>query len=92
MVERVARRIWDRRRALVALAYPELLPLEPWGDGTIPKANWIMEEAQAAIEAMREPTDAMSHAPTQTGGEPYSGPSPRIFAEAWRMMIEEALK
>ncbi len=50
-VEYVAKAIWEKRREMAAMSSIEL---EPWGDGTIPKLNHVMEEAQAAIDAMRE--------------------------------------
>ncbi len=56
MIERVARAIWEQRRTKALELLPDH-PLEEWGDGSIPKANGIMEEAQAAIEAMQEPIE-----------------------------------
>lgn len=59
MIEKVARAIWDRRRASAA----ELgIELEEWGDGGIPRANKVFEEARAALEAMRQPTSRMQRA------------------------------
>jgi hypothetical protein len=49
IVERVAKAMWDVRRAHANNAG---IFLEFWGDGTIPRANGIMEEARAAIEAI----------------------------------------
>ncbi len=51
-VERVARAIWLKRRELARRFHG--IELETWGDGGVPRANHIFEEAQAAIEAMRE--------------------------------------
>jgi len=56
MTERAAKAMWEVRRAK---AQAIGLHLEEWGDGYWPKANHIMEEARAAIEAMREPTGPM---------------------------------
>lgn len=56
MLEQVAKAMWDARRAHANNSGVEL---ELWGDGTIPKANGIMDEARAAIEAMIDPTDNM---------------------------------
>jgi hypothetical protein len=50
-IQRVARAMWEKRREL---ALRSDIILEEWGDGTIPKANGIHEEAAAAIAAMRE--------------------------------------
>jgi hypothetical protein len=54
------------------------------------EVDWL---AEAAIEAMREPTEAMLMAP----GEPYGGNVPRedglaARRTAWQAMIDEALK
>lgn len=49
-VERIARLVWDHRRAKAA---ERGIELEEWGDGTIPKANFVLEEARLAIEAMK---------------------------------------
>jgi hypothetical protein len=51
MIERVARAMWEVRRQKAGLVPVEL---EPWGDGSIPRANHIMDEARAALEAMLE--------------------------------------
>jgi hypothetical protein len=50
--ERVARAIWERRRAFSMLEYG--IELEPWGDGRIPEANGVIFEAMAAIEAVKQ--------------------------------------
>lgn len=55
-IEQVAREMWEVRRQKAGLVQIEL---EEWGDGSIPRANHIMDEARAAIEAMREPTMEM---------------------------------
>jgi hypothetical protein len=82
MIERVAKAMWDARRAN---ANNNGVELEFWGDGSIPKANGIMDEARAAIEAMREPTGAMVIAGRYPAG---GGPE----AEAtWEAMIDAAL-
>ncbi len=47
-VEDVAKAIWDARRAYANNAG---IQLEYWGDGAIPRANGIMDEARAAIAA-----------------------------------------
>jgi hypothetical protein len=59
MIEQVAKAMWDARRAHANNAG---IFLEFWGDGTIPIANGIMDEARAAIEAMRQPTSQMQRA------------------------------
>lgn len=57
MVERVARAMWLQRCAYTMRTAG--IELESWGeDGLVPLANGIIEEARAAIEAMRElPSD-----------------------------------
>lgn len=57
-------------------------------------ANWniFIEEAKAAIAAMREPTEEMIESCMLTGGEKYNGPSKRILKEMWQIQIEAALK
>ncbi len=50
-IDKVARAIWHDRVQRSAL---QGVNLEPWGDGNIPVANGIFEEAMAAIKAVRE--------------------------------------
>lgn len=61
-LEEIARAIWEARRAYVAKEWPEIAPLEKWGDGSLAQSNGVLEEARAAIEAMREPNEAMAKA------------------------------
>jgi hypothetical protein len=82
MIEQVAKAMWDVRRAH---ANKDGIFLEFWGDGTVPKANGIMEEARAAINAMREPTEVMQKAAREQTGQ-------QSYADVWRAMIDEALK
>lgn len=49
-VERVARAIWEQRRKHAR--EQNGIDLEEWGDGSIPRANGVMDEASAAMEAM----------------------------------------
>jgi hypothetical protein len=68
MIERVAMAIWEERRQR---ALRDGIDLEMWGDGTIPRANGIMEEASEAVRALREPTEEMvdyadSHTPADS--------------------------
>jgi hypothetical protein len=83
MIERVARAIWERRRGAAAIAG---IDLEEWGDGGIPRANHIFEEARAAIEAMREPTDVMCD-----GAVGWHCRSSSDARNTWEEMIDEAL-
>ena len=83
MIDRVARAIWEHRAKQVRLEYPDLLPLEGWGAVAI--ANGVMGEARAAIEAMREPTEAMQNAGSERGWTPPTG------AMIWQAMIDAAL-
>jgi hypothetical protein len=53
-VEIVAKAIWEKRRELAKRCHG--IDLEAWGDGSIPRANHVFEEAQAAIEAMVGPS------------------------------------
>lgn len=80
MVEKMARAMWAQRRKFAGSVPIEL---EDWGDGSIPKANGIFEEAQAAIEAMREPTEEMKAACM----------APRVGSpmESYTAMIDAAL-
>lgn len=82
MVERVARAIWAKRRAIAA---SQGIELEDWGDGTFPRANHVHEEARAAIEAMKEPTPEMVEA--ACGVDRYADPG-----EEWDAMIDAALQ
>lgn len=87
MIERVARGIWDKRRQLAMDQHG--IELEIWGDGSVPRANHVFEEAKAAIEAMREPTDPMICAVLDLHDS-----APRTFrvSEDWRAMIDAALQ
>lgn len=86
MIERVARAIWDERR-LVAMN-EHGIELEIWGDGSVPRANHVFDEARAAIKSMREPTDPMICAVLDLHDS-----EPRTFrvSEDWRAMIDAAL-
>lgn len=88
MIEQVAKAMWDVRRAHANNAGIEL---EFWDDGTIPKANGIMDEARAALEAMREPTKAMIARITYYDTE-YDQCTDEMATEQWQKMIDEALK
>lgn len=57
MVERVAKAMWEKRREISRLDYE--IELDEWGDGTVPAGCGVLDEARAAIEAMREPTEQM---------------------------------
>lgn len=61
MLEKAARAAWDQRRKKASEFMPGL-PLEEWGDGTIPKLNGLMEEVVAVLTAIRESNDAMLEA------------------------------
>lgn len=84
MVEKVARAMWAQRRKFAGLVP---IKLEDWGDGTIPLANGIFEEAVAAIEAMREPTDEMRRSATSQGYIDSLGDAGFV----WQAMIDAAL-
>lgn len=49
-LDKAARAIWNDRVQRNALLGVDL---EPWGDGSIPRANGIFEEALAALQAAR---------------------------------------
>jgi hypothetical protein len=49
---RVAKAMWEARRQF---AQSKGIELEEWGDGKIPVANGIYQEAYAAIDAMQKP-------------------------------------
>jgi hypothetical protein len=51
VVEQIARAMWEVRRQKAKLS---LIDLEEWGDGSIPRANHIMDEAGAALEVARK--------------------------------------
>lgn len=90
MAERVARAIWEQRRADIAKLYPNLV-LDEWGDGSVPRLNGVFEEARVAIEAMREPTDAMCVA-AEDLSRVDAGQQGVDQAAIWRAMIDEALR
>ena len=63
VLERVARAMWEQRRKKAAEDFPTLPPLDEWGDdGAVPRANGIMEEARAGLEAMRVVSAEVEHA------------------------------
>lgn len=53
LVEQVARAMWEQRRKHAKATLPDLPDLEEWGDGGVPKANGIMEEARAGLAEIR---------------------------------------
>lgn len=85
IIERVARAIYERRGLLKPV---EAFPTNaPW-------AQRALEEARAAIEAMREPTEEMERAGLETG-EFENGicvTSASAPGNVWSAMIDEALK
>lgn len=91
MLERVAKAIWAER---VRHAKTQGIDLEGYGErvfgdgAVVSETNNIMGEARAAIEAMREPTQAMLDAARQLG-DPYYGAGPD---RTWPAMIDEALR
>jgi hypothetical protein len=52
----------------------------------------VMDDARAAIEAMREPTDAMAFAGANALAMEMQAPSPTLMAVGFVAMIDEALK
>ncbi len=88
MIERVARAIAEKLEACGALPKAAKTAQDPWAVGP------CMLAARAAIEAMREPTDAMSEAGANTpvghawriGGEFIVDPD-----SIWEAMIEKAM-
>lgn len=81
MEERVAKAIWETRRRLAMDIHG--IELEEWGDGSIPRANHVFEEAHAAIEAMRDPTEEMNVR--------YLSDQNEEFLDIYRSMIDAAL-
>ncbi len=73
MISKVARAIWQQERA--ARVHDE-----PF------KLSWYEDTARAAIQAMRDPTEAMFDAT----GEP--GVPDRVYREYWEAMIDQALQ
>jgi hypothetical protein len=91
MIERVARAQWEARRKWSAEHYDMPVPLEEWGDGALPIANGIMKEARAAVEAMREPTEAMLKA-TQDHPDHYIAGDAGMTPAQWASAIDAILK
>jgi hypothetical protein len=93
-LEQVARGMWAARQAYGRKHWPNLPQLEAWDDAWPHAREAIMEEARAAIEAMRKPTEAMS----QAGGDitipagDYNYPIYGAADEVWNAMIDAALK
>lgn len=88
MIERVARAMWEVRRTKAKLAS---IDLEEWGDGSIPEANYILEEACSAIRVMREPTESMKKCSDEIHWG-YSCHTCGGLKEGWYAMIDAALK
>lgn len=92
MRERVARAMWTHRQKW-ALSNGFLL--EDWGDGTIPLANGVMDEAADALKAMFEPTGEMleagcaSHPPDAYHSDTKLAD---IILAEWRAMMDVASK
>lgn len=90
MVERVAKAMWAQR---VKRAGSWGVELEGWGDGSVPLSNGIMDEAIAAMKAMREMTVEMQVA-IHNALEQHTGTmfhDPQITAVAWHAGIDAAL-
>lgn len=51
-LEQVARKMWEQRRRWSLAKFN--IALEEWGDGSIPQANGVIEEARVAIREMQE--------------------------------------
>jgi hypothetical protein len=85
-IEQIARAMWRVRQEYCRREYAGIAPLEDWGDGSIPRANGIFDEALAALEAMRTPTRAMVAAGDAILGE-------HTIAESgwYHVMIDAAL-
>jgi hypothetical protein len=94
MVERVARAIWERRRES---ARSRGIMLEAWGErgpfrGDVPILNDILGEACAAIEAMREPTEAMVNAGCRLDEDLEWAEHDYAVPKIWGAMVDAALK
>lgn len=87
MIERAARAAWEKRREMAKRNMN--IDVEPFGDGTIPRANGIFDEVIAIFEAIREPTEAMKEAGDNAVGEIGYGDDPQSFV--WPIMIDAAM-
>ncbi len=89
MIERIARAMWEAREDIEAVDSPNRCTFE----ADNPE---IIAMARAAIEAMREPTEAMienneiDHITLRCARAIHSSELP--CADIWRAMINEALK
>jgi len=85
MIERVALAMWRQREATFPKFTQRMTP------DNIDRSSgaWaaMLLQARAAIEAMREPTDAMTQAPTFND---MFGPCEA--KECWQDMVDEALR
>ncbi len=81
-LEQIARAMWEQRSIFFAA---QGIDLDGWGNGSIPTANGIMEEARAAVEAMREPGFALC----KTGSLPNVHPG--VVDAIWKIMIDAIL-
>ena len=96
MVERAARAIYSRSYLGVVAQWArgEEKPLVTeilWEDCSEPHRLWCFSQARAAIQAMREPTNAMVETAVPLWSEYESFPSETPKA-MWQAMIDEALK
>jgi hypothetical protein len=92
VVERVARAMWAHRQRW---ALSNGLALDDWGDGTVPNANGIMDEAKDAVSAMRICTPEMLEAGCMAHpeGDYHAGTTlGDIIRAEWEAMCDEALK
>lgn len=93
MIERVARAQWDQRRKW---AEREGYTLEEWGDGSIPRANGIEEEARAAVAAMRDLSEGMLDGGEDGVSRHYGGccipaDNRKTARDVWQAAIDAAL-
>lgn len=66
-LERVERAMWAQRIKAARDKWPDLPPIDEWGDGTIPKLNGIEGEVRAALQSLMEPSEgAIRHTVEQT--------------------------
>jgi hypothetical protein len=86
--------IWEKRRELAMSKHG--IELEAWGDGSLPSANGVYEEASAALAAMEQPSQKMIDAGNACDdeGSPNDGDfgHTATAVEHWRAMITAELK
>lgn len=93
MIERVAKSAYAGWRDMMKAKGKTVY--QSWEDLNEEELKWAYQYARIAIEAMREPTEAMKHALNEHGDEIHYSYGCQVcggVAEGYKAMIDAALK